>query len=254
MSWTTPPGTPPAPTGLKAVAGLVRVSLNWTAPKSNGGSAITGYNIYREIGAGQWIYLTTVNATYYLDPSLTSGQEYSYKISAVNSLGEGLKTASMTSTPSIQNDLLSAVKSSGQLVVGTQVPYAPFEYLNVTSGKYEGIDMEIAQRIANELNVTLVIKPMDFDPLFPAVQTDKVDMAISAITITSAREQSVNFTAPYYLANQGILVRNSSSISNINDLNGTKIVTQLGSARFRLGQYKPGGDWKDILVQPRRCY
>ncbi len=71
---------------------------------------------------------------------------------------------------------------------------------------------------------------MDFDPLFPAVQTDKVDMAISAITITLAREQSVNFTAPYYLANQGILVRNSSSISNINDLNGTKIVTQLGSA------------------------
>ncbi len=102
MSWTTPPGTPPAPTGLKAVAGLVRVSLNWTAPASNGGSAITGYNIYREIGAGPWIYLTTVTATSYLDTSLTSGQAYSYKISAVNSLGEGLKTAGMTSTPTFR--------------------------------------------------------------------------------------------------------------------------------------------------------
>jgi ABC-type amino acid transport substrate-binding protein len=234
IAWTTMPGTPPAPTGLTAVAGTVRVSLNWTAPSSNGGSNITGYNVYRAIGAGPSTYLTTVTSTTYLDSSLTSGQAYSYKVSAVNSFGEGLKTASVNSTPSLQNDLQSEVRSSRQLIVGTQVPYAPFEFYNTTTQKYEGIDMEIAQRVADELNVTLVIKTMDFDPLFAAVQTGKVDMAISAITITPARERSVNFTAPYYLANQAVLVKTSSSISNINNLNGTKVVTQLGTQ---------GSDW-----------
>ena len=92
----------------------------------------------------------------------------------------------------------------------------------------------IAQRVANALNVTLVIDSMDFDPLFASVQTGQIDMAISSITITAAREQTVNFTIPYYTADQAVLIKTSSSISTINDLNGKKIVTQLGTT---------GSDW-----------
>ncbi|MGD0818508.1 MAG: ABC transporter substrate-binding protein [Methanomassiliicoccales archaeon] len=128
-----------------------------------------------------------------------------------------------------ETDVLKKVKNRGQLIVGTQVPYKPFEFYNITSQKYEGIDMDIAQKVATALGVTLVIKPMDFDPLFAAVETGQIDMAISSITITTEREKSVNFTHSYYLANQAILVRESSMITDINGLNGTKVVAQLGT-------------------------
>jgi ABC-type amino acid transport substrate-binding protein len=132
-----------------------------------------------------------------------------------------------------ENDVLKKVQNRGQLIVGTQVPYAPFEYQNI-NGTYAGIDMEIAQRVAHALNVTLVIKSMDFDPLFGAVQTGQIDMAISSITITAARQQTVNFTIPYYTANQAVLEKTTSNYTTLNSLNGTKIVTQLGTT---------GSDW-----------
>jgi ABC-type amino acid transport substrate-binding protein len=130
---------------------------------------------------------------------------------------------------STESNVLKKVQNRGSLIVGTQIPYEPFEYQNLTTLKYEGIDMELAQKVADALNVTLVIKKMDFDPLFAAVQTGQIDMAISSITITALREKTVNFTVPYYMANQAILVKDTSTIANLNDLNGTKVIAQLGT-------------------------
>ena len=220
--------TPGVPTGLIALAENAQASLSWKAPSSNGGMGIIGYNVYRAIGSGALTFLTTVTKTSYLDIGLINGQAYSYEVSALNAIGEGPRTASVTTTPSADNDLLNAIESSGQLIVGTEISYAPFEY-QLADGTYAGIDMEIAHKIADALNATLVIKLMDFDPLFGAVQTGEIDMAISSISITAAREQTVNFTVPYYTANQAVLVRDSSSISNIDDLNGSKVIAQLGT-------------------------
>ena len=143
-----------------------------------------------------------------------------------------------------ETDVLKKVKARGQLFVGTQVPYEPFEFYNTTSGHYEGIDMEIAQKVADALGVTLVIKPMDFDPLFGAVQTGQIDMAISSITITTDREKTVNFTSSYYMANQAVLMKDTTTVTNINGLNGTKIVAQLGTT---------GAEWaKTNLVDTGR--
>lgn len=229
IEWTTSVGTPQVPHGLTVVSSTVQASLNWTAPANDGGSAITGFNVYRATGSGSFHYLTTVTSTSYLDADLTTGQTYSYKVSAVNSYGEGPITAGAFTKPSPQNDLLKAIVSSGQLVVGTQVPHALFEYLNATSGVYEGIDIEVAQRIADSLNVTLVIKPMDMDPLIAAVMLGKVDMAISAITINAEMEKIVNFTAPCYPLTQAVVVKDTSSIANIDDLIGDKIAVIEGT-------------------------
>ncbi len=128
-----------------------------------------------------------------------------------------------------ETDVLKKVQARGQLIVGTQVPYEPFEYQNLTTGKFEGIDMEIAQKVADALNVTLVIQKSDFDPLFASVQTGKIDMAISSITITTEREKTVNFTVPYFMANQGVLVKDDSTITNIDGLNGSAVIAQLGT-------------------------
>ena len=89
-------GTPPgAPTGLTATAGNAQASLSWTAPSSDGGVAITSYRVYRGTASGGETLLTTGgcsglgNVTSCSDTGLTNGTTYYYKVSAVNSLGEG---------------------------------------------------------------------------------------------------------------------------------------------------------------------
>jgi polar amino acid transport system substrate-binding protein len=126
-------------------------------------------------------------------------------------------------------DRLEMIKARGTLIVGTDVPYAPFEYYNSTSSKYEGIDMDIAQHIADELGVDLEIVPLSFAALFGAIQSGQIDIAISAIVITPERSQSVLFSNSYYNADLAVLIAESSNIACINDLNGTMVCAQIGT-------------------------
>jgi hypothetical protein len=102
-SGTTPPPTqtaPSAPTGLTATSGDASVALTWQPPSSNGGSAITGYNVYRAPGSGSMAKLTTVSSTSYTDKAVTNGTTYSYAVKAVNAVGEGPASSSVTAIPS----------------------------------------------------------------------------------------------------------------------------------------------------------
>ena len=96
--------------------------------------------------------------------------------------------------------ITSAVKdvnrAAEQLVVATNAEFAPWEYKE--GNKYYGIDMEIAQLIATELGLELVIDDMDFDMVVGAVGKQCVDIAMSGITITAERMNVVNFSIPYY--------------------------------------------------------
>ena len=80
---------PSAPRNLAATQAKPRgVALSWQAPNSNGGSAITGYQIYRSTSAGSEVFLVSVgNVTSYKDTSATSGVTYYYTVVAVNAAG-----------------------------------------------------------------------------------------------------------------------------------------------------------------------
>ncbi|SFW73060.1 PKD domain-containing protein [Amycolatopsis australiensis] len=100
-------GAPPgAPTGLTATPGNGQVTLNWTAPASNGGVNITSYRVYRGTASGGEALLTTGGCSSLgavlscTDGGLTNGQPYYYRISAVNSIGEGAQSTEATATPS----------------------------------------------------------------------------------------------------------------------------------------------------------
>ena len=87
-------------------------------------------------------------------------------------------------------------RAAEQLVVATNAEFAPWEYKE--GNQYYGIDMEIAQLIANELGLELVIDDMDFDMVVGAVGKQNVDIAMSGITITAERMNVINFSIPYY--------------------------------------------------------
>ncbi|OPX67212.1 MAG: cystine transporter subunit [Methanomassiliicoccales archaeon PtaB.Bin215] len=153
-----------------------------------------------------------------------------------------ISVTATTAPPVIPISLLQVIQQRGSIIVGTQVPYPPFENINATTDELEGIDIEIMEYVAAKLNVTIQWTPMAFDPLFAAVQTGQIDCAISAITITAERDLMNDFSMPYYVANQAVLVRDDSAISTMNDLNSSDLVTYMGST----GQW-----WVDENLNPQ---
>jgi hypothetical protein len=93
---------PSAPVGLGFSIGNGRVALAWGAPTSDGGNAISGYNIYRGSSAASAGLIATVSAAdlTYLDTGLTNGDSYYYKVAAVNSVGIGTPTNAILAQPS----------------------------------------------------------------------------------------------------------------------------------------------------------
>ena len=96
-------------------------------------------------------------------------------------------------------------RTKDQLVVATNLGFEPFEYIK--GDQYYGIDLEIASQFAQYLGKELVIVNMDFEAVCLAVGQGKCDMAMAGLTVKDDRKQYVNFTNPYYLASQTLLVK-----------------------------------------------
>jgi len=103
--------TSSAPQNLQSSAGNSQVTLSWTAPSSNGGSTITGYNVYRgTTSGGESItpIATSITSTSYTDGTVTNGQTYFYKVTAINSAGESASSNEASATPTAPATISSA--------------------------------------------------------------------------------------------------------------------------------------------------
>ena len=90
------------PTGLTATAGNTTITLSWTAPSSDGGSAITNYKYSTDNGTTYTAFDPAVTDTAATITGLTNGTEYQIKLRAVNALGNGVESAAVSATPVIQ--------------------------------------------------------------------------------------------------------------------------------------------------------
>lgn len=122
----------------------------------------------------------------------------------------------------------SAPSSNGdELVMGTNAAFQPFEYVteNGLVDIYDGIDVAIAKKIADESGKTLKIEDMEFDGLIAAVSTGKIDMAVAGMTVTEERKQNVDFSDTYYTASQVMVVpADNEDIQSAEDLKNGKLV------------------------------
>ncbi|MCQ8212020.1 basic amino acid ABC transporter substrate-binding protein [Cetobacterium somerae] len=114
-----------------------------------------------------------------------------------------------------------------KLYVGTNAEFPPFEYLD--KGEVVGFDIDLVKAIGNKLNMEVVIKDMAFDGLIPALETNKVDIVIAGMTANEERKMAVNFSNPYYTANQVIILKDdNTNIKNFEDLKGKLVGVMLG--------------------------
>ena len=93
----TPAAVPGAPAAPTVTAGDGEVQIAWSAPASNGGSALTGYRLYRD-GTPVDVALGATT-TAHLDEAVVNGQTYGYEVAAVNAVGEGPRSPSASATP-----------------------------------------------------------------------------------------------------------------------------------------------------------
>lgn len=111
-------------------------------------------------------------------------------------------TAATTATTAAAPSL---TQTEGVLTVGSDIPYPPFEDFD-DSGDVVGFDAELIAEIANRLGLTVEWVDTDFDTIFTQLATGRFDAVASATTITEERSQQVNFTTPYYNAQQALAV------------------------------------------------
>lgn len=122
---------------------------------------------------------------------------------------------------------IEQIKEAGVITVYTNAEFPPFEYMS--DNKPVGVDMQIAQAIADEIGVKLEIKNVKFDTILSSVNSGKGSMGIAGISVTDERKQEVDFSIDYATSKQYIILQKDSEVAKIEDLAGMKIGVQLGT-------------------------
>ena len=142
---------------------------------------------------------------------------------------------------------LDKVTKAGQIVVGMECAYAPYNWTTSTpsdttvpiansQGSYaDGYDVQIAKLIAQELGVELVIKAIEWDGLIPALEAGEIDMIIAGMSPTDERKLSIDFSDTYFDSNLVMVVRKDGAYTEadeISDFSGAKITGQLNTFHY----------------------
>ena len=123
---------------------------------------------------------------------------------------------------------LAEIQEKGKLVICTDAAWAPFEYIG-EGGQPTGIDIEIAQYIADQLGVELEVSNIAFDTIPTVLANGDADLALACITITDERKEQMAFTEPYTTVQQYMVVTADSDLATMDDLAGKMVGTHLGT-------------------------
>jgi polar amino acid transport system substrate-binding protein len=144
-------------------------------------------------------------------------------------------------TPALAGPGVDRIKKAGKLVVGSDVTYPPFEYME--AGKPTGFDVDIARAIAKELGVQLDYQNTAWDGIFAALKSGKFDMLLSGITITDERKKSFDlaFSKSYFDSGQGVAVKKGGKpVRGDKDLVGRVVGVQINTTGQETAQKLQG--------------
>lgn len=116
--------------------------------------------------------------------------------------------------------VLDRILAKKELVVGTAASMPPLN-MTMKDGQILGFEIDLARFFAEGMGVKLTLKQIQFSELLPALEAGKVDMILSGMTITPARNLKAAFVGPYFVSGKSILAKKTSieSMSGIAQIN-----------------------------------
>ena len=137
---------------------------------------------------------------------------------------------------------------SGKLIMSTNAAFPPYE-MTTDDGGFAGIDVEIAQAIADKLGLTLEIDDMDFDAALLAVQQGKSDIVMAGVSVTEKRLLVMDFSDSYATGVQVVIVKEGSDVT-MDNLGEKMIGTQRGTTGYLYASDTPdnGGYGEDHVT------
>ncbi|BCL75388.1 basic amino acid ABC transporter substrate-binding protein [Jeongeupia sp. HS-3] len=121
-----------------------------------------------------------------------------------------------------------ATASARTYIAGAEATFAPFESLN-QKREVVGFDADIIAAIAKKAGLDIKMVNTPWEGIFMSLNNGDIDIAASAITITPDRQKNMDFSQPYFEAQQLIIVPEGSKIATMADLKGKKIGVQTGT-------------------------
>lgn len=144
--------------------------------------------------------------------------------------------------------------NDGQITTCTHLPYRPFQFEQ--QGEIVGFDVDMIDLVAKELGVEQQIIDTPFEGIQSGedLNARKCDIAAAAMTITPERQQKIDFSAPYFDANQALLVQKGSGIKSLEDLQGETLGVQSGTTgKMYAEENAPEGaelkDYEDLALE-----
>ncbi|MBU2702823.1 putative glutamine transport system substrate-binding protein [Sporomusaceae bacterium BoRhaA] len=121
---------------------------------------------------------------------------------------------------------IKAIKDRGTLKIGVKLDVPKFGFKNPTTGQVEGMEIDLSKALAKKIlgdENKIDVQGVTAKTRGPLLDNGEVDLVIATFTITDERKQSYNFSDPYFTDGVGLLVKKSSGIQSLQDLNGKKI-------------------------------
>ena len=126
--------------------------------------------------------------------------------------------------------------------IGSDTTYPPHEFIE--DGVVKGFDVDVVAAICERINCVPNWVTTAWDGIFPALADGQFDMVVSGVTITEERDKIVDFSDPYIIVQQGILMRVSDKGATIDDFKSgaMKLASQVGTTNATLGEELVGRD------------
>ncbi|OCG19194.1 MULTISPECIES: transporter substrate-binding domain-containing protein [unclassified Gilliamella] len=121
-----------------------------------------------------------------------------------------------------------AAQAADTLTIGTEATYAPFEFTN-EKNEIIGFDIDVINKICDEIKVSCKIVNQSFDGLIPSLKTRRIDAAIAGIDITPERKKQVDFTKIYYDDSSIQFVTLKDTLTSLDQLKGKRVGYQKGT-------------------------
>ena len=145
-----------------------------------------------------------------------------FTTAALMALSLAAPAAAQDASPAVADGQLARVLEAGVIRMSTDPAYPPQSFLD-TDGSYKGFDIDVGTEIAKRLGVEIAFETPDFALVSAGNWSDRWDFSVGSVTITTPREEVLDFTQPYYYTPAQMAVRADLGFDSVDDLAGKTI-------------------------------